>query len=161
MSQVENSLRGQLIPLAGMQLLLPTTSIAEIVDWQVPAAVTPAPDWLLGRLEWRGLQLPLISFEAACGRPRGEIGRRARIAVLNGIGGHPELPFYALQTEGIPHLSLVDEGNLEAITTPDEPLPLALGYAQLDGSTVVIPDLDALEALLRAQGLKVVEDDAA
>jgi len=157
MEQLDNALRAQLIPLAETPLLLPTTSIAEIVGWQVPAPLASAPNWLLGMLEWRGLHVPLVYFEAACGRPRGEIGRRARIVVLNGIGGHPELPFYALQTEGIPRLTLVDQANLETIPAPDERLPLALDYVRLKGDTAVIPDLDALEALQLEAGLHVEE----
>jgi len=153
------TVRSQLIPLADMRLLLPTTCVAEIIDWQEPEAVDDTPEWLLGRLEWRGLRIPLLSFEAANGRPRGEVSRRGRIAVLNGIGGDPELPFYALQLQGIPRLSLVDQANIGVISEPEESLPLVLEYAMLQEQAVLIPDQDKLEALIKSAGLKVTSVD--
>jgi len=51
--------------------------------------------------------------------------------VLNGIGGDPELPFYAIQLQGIPRLILVDETNIDAISEPEESLPLVLEHAML------------------------------
>lgn len=153
------TVRSQLIPLADMRLLLPTTCIAEIIDWQVPEPVDDAPVWWLGMLEWRGLRIPLLSFEAANDRPRGEISRRGRIAVLNGIGGDPELPFYALQLQGIPRLTLVDQANIGAVSEPEEPLPLVLEYAMLQEQEVLVPDQDKLEALLKSAGATVSKLD--
>ncbi len=149
------TVRSQLIPLADMRLLLPTTCIAEIVDWQEAEAVEDAPEWWLGMLDWRGLHIPLLSFEAANGRPCGEISRRGRIAVLNGIGGDSELPFYALQLQGIPRLILVDQASIETISEAEESLPLVLACATLQGQAVLIPDQDKLEALLKSAGLSV------
>jgi len=153
------TVRSQLIPLADMRLLLPTTCIAEIIDWQVPEPVDDAPVWWLGMLEWRGLRIPLLSFEAANDRPRGEISRRGRIAVLNGIGGDPKLPFYALQLQGIPRLTLVDQTNIDVISEPEESLPLVLEYAMLQEKDVLIPDQDKLEALLKSAGATVSKLD--
>ena len=149
------SIRSQSIPLAGMRLLLPTTAIAEIVDWQTPAPVADAPDWLLGMMAWRGLQIPLLSFEAANGEAPGEVQRRGRVAVLNGIGGDPDLPFYAVQAQGIPHLTSADQHSLQAISEPESLLPLVSGIASLQDQEVLIPDLDKLEALIKSTGLCV------
>ncbi|HEX22862.1 MAG TPA: chemotaxis protein CheW [Chromatiales bacterium] len=153
------TVRSQLIPLEDMRLLLPTTCVAEIIDWQVPEPVDDAPVWWLGMLEWRGLRIPLLSFEAANGRSRGEISRRGRIAVLNGIGGDHELPFYALQLQGIPHLTLVDQASIDTITEAEESLPLVLEYATLQEQAVLIPDQDKLEALLKSAGATVSKLD--
>ncbi len=159
--QPGTTVRSQLIPLADMRLLLPTTCVAEIVDWQQPEAMDDAPTWLLGMLEWRGLRIPLLSFEAANGRPRGEVSRRGRIAVLNGINGDPELPFYALQLQGIPRLTLVDETHIVAAPDAEEPLPLVLEYAKLQGQAVLIPDQDKLEALIKSAGLSAASIETA
>ncbi len=153
------TVRSQLIPLADMHLLLPTTCIAEIVDWREAEAVDDAPAWWLGILEWRGLRIPLLSFEAANGRPPGEVSRHGRIAVLNGIGGDPELPFYALQLQGIPRLVLVDQASIDTIAEAEESLPLVLEYATLQGQGVLIPDQDKLEVLLKSAGVTVSKQD--
>ncbi len=153
------TVRSQLIPLADMRLLLPTTCIAEIIDWQEAEAVDDAPAWWLGMLEWRGLRIPLLSFEAANSRPHGEVSHRGRIAVLNGIGGDPELPFYALQLQGIPHLIQVDQASIDTIAEVEESLPLVLESAMLQGQEVLIPDQDKLEALLKSTGVTVSKLD--
>ncbi len=164
MSEVETlpdiTVRSQLIPLADMRLLLPTTCIAEIVSWQTPQPVDDAPEWLLGMMHWRGLEIPLVSFEAANGQPKGEITRRGRVAVLNGIGGDPELPFYAVQVQGIPHLTLIDQTNLGVISEPGEFLPLVLERATLQEQEVLIPDQDKLEYLIKSAGIRVSSLDA-
>ncbi len=149
------TVRSQLIPLAGMTLLLPTTGIAEIVAWQTPEPLDDAPDWLLGRVTWRGLRIPLLSFEAANGLACGEVLRGGRMAVMNGIGADADLTFYALQIQGIPHLALVDGVNIEATSEPEAMLPLVLDYATVQEQDVLIPDQDKLEAMLKSVGATV------
>ena len=48
-----------MIPVSGRQLLLPNVSIAEVVDFAGEDAGASTPDWLVGYLNWRGLDLPV------------------------------------------------------------------------------------------------------
>ncbi|MEC7376093.1 MAG: chemotaxis protein CheW, partial [Pseudomonadota bacterium] len=78
-----------MIPMSGRQLLLPNVSIAEVVDYASSDAGTNSPEWLVGYLDWRGLQLPVISYDAANGAALTVPGdNRGRIVVLNTIGEH-------------------------------------------------------------------------
>lgn len=155
MAQAELVVRSQMVPLEGMQLVMPTTCIAEIVSYQAPEPVADAPEWLLGMMDWRGLRIPLISFEAANGAAAAEASKRSRIAVLNGLNGDPELPFYGLLVQGIPRLMVLDETAISAIAEAGELPPLAIEQAQVQEQDVLIPDQDKLEAMLKAQGLSV------
>ncbi|HCA12321.1 MAG TPA: chemotaxis protein CheW, partial [Marinobacter adhaerens] len=65
MNDNSQSLSCVMIPMSGRQLLLPNVSIAEVVDYASADAGANTPEWLVGYLDWRGLQLPVISYDAA------------------------------------------------------------------------------------------------
>lgn len=62
-------LTGLLLPLADRTLILPNVAVAELIDYQRGEPASDAPPWYLRSVAWRDRQLPLISFEAACGQP--------------------------------------------------------------------------------------------
>jgi chemosensory pili system protein ChpC len=145
------ALRTQLIPLHGARLILPNTAIAEIVPYSEPEPLEDAPAFLLGRMSWRGQEIPLISFEAVCGKDAPALNPRARLAVLNTLNGNAALPFFAVLTQGIPQLLQVSEANLQPIGHETLLSPMTLCQVLVNGEPAVIPDLDALESeLLRA-----------
>jgi len=51
------------LPVTGNSLVLPNVSVAEIVDYKTPEPVEDTPEWFLGNIEWRGVTLPVISYE--------------------------------------------------------------------------------------------------
>lgn len=136
-----------MIPMNGRQLLLPNVSIAEVVDFSSTEAPAGAPEWVAGELEWRGLNLPIISYDAANG---GEItapsGNRGRIVVLNTIGDHHDtVPFMALVTQGIPSQTRLTEDQLKRLNGDTGSADLM--QVDVDGETAFIPDLGFLESL--------------
>ena len=54
MSESTNIIRGVLIQVAEARLLLPNATIAGVLSYADPEPVADAPDWLLGRMRWRG-----------------------------------------------------------------------------------------------------------
>lgn len=136
-----------LLPVNGRNLLLPNTSVAEIIDYVPPVPVQGAPDWFLGHVQWRGVRLPVLSFDAANGSEAGPASARARIAILNTIGPQRQrLPFLAIVTQGIPRLIKVQE---EEISRQDGEQP---GQAEqvrvrISGEEATIPNLEFLESL--------------
>ena len=58
MSDTAQIIRGVLIQVADARLLLPNATIAEVLSYADPDRVENAPDWLLGRIRWRG-QVPV------------------------------------------------------------------------------------------------------
>ncbi|MCH8498372.1 MAG: chemotaxis protein CheW [Marinobacter sp.] len=136
-----------MIPMQDRQLLLPNVSVAEIVDYASPEQAPGAPDWLMGMLEWRGLRLPVISYDAANGGDAiSPSGQRGRIAVLNTIGEHHgKLPFLALATQGIPSQARLEESQVRE--TDGEVGPADLMTVEVEGNQAVIPNLEYLESL--------------
>ena len=148
-------IRTQLIPLSDMQILLPNTCIAEIIDMQKLEPVKKSPEWLLGMMSWRGITVPVMSFEIANNIPTHGITKVARIAVINGITGDDNLPFYGIVSQGIPKLLAVNKSEISAVEKPDQKLPLVQEQAMLSDTTVAIPDQDKLEKLLAKELKKI------
>jgi chemosensory pili system protein ChpC len=132
-----------MLPLSDRSLILPNVAVAELIDYQLRQPVMGAPDWHMGMIVWRDLQIPLVSFEAACGAlPM--VGERARIVVLNCLSDGP-LQFMAMLIQGVPRSCKVDS-QLSYVDVPLAPLELAA--VQISDRIARIPDLDGLERLL-------------
>ncbi|MDX1456904.1 MAG: chemotaxis protein CheW [Marinobacter sp.] len=136
-----------MIPMNERHLLLPNVTVAEIVDHVSVEPRESSPAWLVGDLNWRGLQLPVISYDAANGASAAApAGHRGRIAVLNTIGQHhSELPFLAIMTQGIPSQTRLAEEQIRQFDGDTGPADLML--VDVDGETACIPDLEFLESL--------------
>lgn len=135
-----------MIPVIGRQLILPNVSIAEVVDYASNDAGTGAPDWLAGYLEWRGLSLPVVSYDAANGGNLTVPGEnRGRIVVLNSVSPDKKLRFMALITQGIPSQVRIGQEQIKQIEAENGPADLML--VDVDGETAWIPNLDYLETL--------------
>ena len=65
MAQAEEIVRSQIITLNGFNLVLPNTCIAEVINYIEPTPVEDAPEWFLGNILWRGITIPIVSFEEA------------------------------------------------------------------------------------------------
>src|SRR5262252_7948497 len=83
----QNDIRGVLIAVAGARLLLPNATIAEVLSFAPPDAIEGAPEWLLGRIRWRGWQLPLIAFSRMAGLASELGGLGSKVVVLKSLGG--------------------------------------------------------------------------
>ncbi|MFU2326971.1 chemotaxis protein CheW [Pseudomonas sp. NFX98] len=145
------NLTGLVLPLADRNLILPNVAIAELIDYQPAAFDLDTPPWYLGRVSWRNRQIPLLSFESACGQ-KIVIGERARIVILNALGGRPELKFIAMLVQGIPRSYKLDS----QLSYVDVPLcSLETAAVQVADQVAKVPDLLALEELLVDAGLGI------
>ncbi len=147
MAQNQSDIRGVLISVTNGRLLLPNATVAEVITYAEPELVPGAPDWLLGRLRWRGWRLPLVSFARFSGlaKSEGELG--AKVAVLKGMGGVPKVPFTCLLTQGFPRLTTVSE-DLLLESGEDATRPGVLRHVLLRDDPAMIPDLPAIETLV-------------
>lgn len=153
-TEAKTTIHSLLVPMWTTPLLLPDTAMAEVVGFTVPESERNAP-WHLGDIFWRGLRLPLITLEAAMPTVE-EIGKRARIGILNSATGNEDIPFMAILINGIPRLQNVGPDDLspaENASEMAEPPRGIAGYARLSETVVALPDMKELEAMsLEAMG---------
>jgi chemosensory pili system protein ChpC len=143
------TLTGLILPLDDRHLLLPNVAVAELIDYQDCQAEADSPPWYLGPISWRQHRLSLLCFEAACGG-RARVGGRARIVVLNALGGRVQPRYIALLIQAIPRSCKVDN-QLSYVDVPLDELELAA--VQVGDLIARIPDLVGLEQLLVDAGL--------
>lgn len=148
MNAPARDIRGVMITVSEGRLLLPNASVAEVITFSDPEPVENAPDWLLGRIRWRGWRLPLLSFSRFAGwsTEEGQLG--AKVAVLKALGGNPKLPFFAVLSQGFPRLVTVSKSALQEAHDIKE-LPLGIhSKVVLNDDAAVVPDLLSLELLI-------------
>ncbi|HEY2622587.1 chemotaxis protein CheW [Dyella sp. Tek66A03] len=141
-------IRCVLVPVGNLRLLLPNATVAEVITLPASEPVEGAPPWLLGRIAWRGWRVPLLSFTKLAGVSEGDSEQAVRVAVLKALGGHADLPFVAVITQGFPRLTTL---NAELIIPTHDGAPLPPGVrAQVlvRDDVAVIPDLEGIEAEL-------------
>ena len=144
----EQIIRGVLIQVAEARLLLPNATIAEVLSFANPDPLEDAPDWLLGRIRWRGWQLPLVSFSRFAGIADEQGGLGSKVIVLKALGGDAKRPFFALLTQGFPRLVTVTEAALLS-DAGDAGVPDGvLSRVRLNEEEALVPDLAAIEEQL-------------
>lgn len=142
-------IRGVMIQVAGGRLLLPNATIAEVMSYADPEPIEDTPDWLLGRIRWRGWQLPLIAFARLSGLAEEQGGLGSKVIVLKALGGDPKFPYFALLTQGFPRLVTVSRDTLVTDTSIDEALPEGVqARVLLNENEALLPDLEHVEMLI-------------
>jgi len=152
MSVATQDIRAVLIQTETSRLLLPNATISEVLSYADPEPVENAPDWLLGRIRWRGWRLPLLAFAQLTGQGVEQRGLGSKVVVLKSLGGEASLPFFALLTKGFPRLVSVSR---DALLADDAGGAAAVqgvrAYVRLNDEIVAIPDIDGIEqAILQA-----------
>lgn len=145
----QRDIRGVLISVTGGRLLLPNASVAEVITFSEPEVLANAPEWLLGRVRWRGWRLPLLSFSRLTGwsEEGGQMG--AKVAVLKALGGNAKLPFFAVLSQGFPRLVTVSASALkQSHEIKDMPLGVH-ARVTLNDDPAVVPDLLSVELLIQ------------
>lgn len=144
----QRDIRGLMIPVTNGRVLLPNASVAEVITLSVPDKIPNAPDWLMGRVNWRGWRLPLFSFSLLAGLALDEGSRGTRVTVLKALGGHPKMPFIAMLAQGFPRLTTISP---ESLIPSNESIPTRPGVlmnVMVRDDQAVIPDLGQIEQLI-------------
>lgn len=137
-----------LIDIGGQKALLPKSSMNEIIKYQKPEPFETAPEWLLGSVEWKNWQVPVISYSRLSGVGEQSTKAASHIIMVKSLANNKQMPFIGILINSAPiSLNLEDRDiveNLEA--TP------ALGVfstIKLAGKKeALIPDLDRLNQLV-------------
>ena len=146
--EIRPDIRGVLIQLVGTRLLLPNATIAEVLSYAPPEPVEAAPEWLLGKIRWRGWQLPLVAFAELAGFGKEPAGLGSKVVVLKALGGNAKAPYFAILTQGFPRLVTVSqEGLLPDVESAELPLGMQ-ARVLLNENSAFVPDLEAVEALI-------------
>ena len=130
------------LPLSDAALLVPNTTVAEVVmAGGLSSAISSS--FILGTLLWREQNIPVFSFE---GLRDGQLPKDLKIrhvAVLYGISNREKLPFFALALGGMPHIERLISADLEPLETQTQ--PLIHSVVRFHEQSLIIPDWDYME----------------
>ncbi len=135
------------IPVEDEVMLLPNAAIAEVVSYKEPTPLNDAPDWFLGYIDWRDRRIPLVSFEAISGKTAAGLKKNSRVMILNTLNGNPELPYFAIVSQGLPSLAIVNQHGLKE-KNPDEKRQAISAFVNVGGLQAIIPNIDEIEQRL-------------
>ena len=155
MAYNSDEIRGVMIQVGDDRLLLPNATVAEVLAKVPVEPVEDAPDWLPGRIDWHGWQVPLVKFATLAGLQEDAAGRGNRVIVLKALGGDEALPYFGLLTASFPQLVSVPRDSLLADASEDD-LPRGIQMRVLLGEqSAMLPDLELVERMV-AQALAAV-----
>ena len=141
-------IRCMLIPTNPEILLLPTSTMAEVIDFSPPEPMDATPPWLLGQVEWESRQVPIFSFSALInGTDVGEVPAKSKIMILKSLSDSARVPYLGLLLGDLPQPVIVKENKL--VETGDEKKALGV-YSRItvDENEAIIPDLDRVTHLV-------------
>mgnify|MGYP001826992163 CR=1 FL=1 len=137
-----------IIPTDQESMLLPTSVMAEVIDFQPPRPTAEAPPWLLGQVDWENRAVPVFSFGALInGTEPGTPSSRSKIMILKSMAESTRVPYIGLLMNGLPRPVQVGENQLKE--TGDDKKSLGVfSRVELEGEETIIPDMDRLTHLV-------------
>jgi chemosensory pili system protein ChpC len=140
-----------LVPLAEERLLVPRACVTEVINYQAPTPMESAPPWYLGTVAWGGRRVPLVSFEAACGRNPPRASGRTRIVVMQGItpNTEPAAGHFAVLTQGFPQLVRLSADVIHADDSRvfGERVPV-ICQVRMINEYPLVPDFERIEQMI-------------
>lgn len=144
----QNQLKCVILTLSKENVIVPNALVAEIISVKDIDQSADTPDWYMGKMNWRGADVPLISFEAAGGMDASKVNLNTQAAVLYAVGDDEskisEQPYLALIMSGVPHVS---QFTREQIKTDEEAVydhPMIAQKVRINGASISILDVDAM-----------------
>lgn len=131
-------------------LLVPMSAVAEIILNQESTADEQSPAWMLGWINWRNLDIPLIDFSALQSDNSGkDFAESTRIVVLNSLVEGHEHRYYAIVSQGFPHTVRIEQDSALAAQEELETSPLISINLEYEGQYLQLPDFQQVENHLR------------
>ena len=150
MSEISTELDTFMVRLQKYNILVPNVTVAEIIPYEPLQRVEDSPDWFLGFLGWRGIEVPVASFEMMT-LERVSFSlvsvSSASLVVLWASGGETDFDYMAIVAQAMPQTIKVTAEELFEIGEPVEKTELMkVRYAD---QLVSIPDFDFIDSEIR------------
>lgn len=130
-------------------VILPAETIAEIIPYEPLQRIEETPDWFLGLLGWRGLQVPVVSFEMLTVE-RASFSlvsvSSASLVIVRATADQGSMPFYSLVSQTQPAFQEISSEML--FETGEATERTEVSKVRLHNDVLSVPDLDYIEATL-------------
>lgn len=144
MSEI-HEIRALLAPIDSGNVLLPGSTIAEVIDFTEPEPFQDGPGWLLGEVRWNGWQVPVVDFAqmAGIGETIGDLSN-TRIVVVKTHSDSASVNLVGILITGLPKMRKVTTGNLVEDGSTMDSAAGVYSRVSVEDDSALIPDLQAL-----------------
>ena len=140
----EKEIRTIMAPLTEGYVMLPSSAVAEVLNFTSLQPLKKSPPWLLGELAWHGWQVPVISYERLMSsRASKPTAKRARILIIKTLGESTQVNYIGLVIQGLPRLKKVSANSLLE-NKADELPDTVFSRVSIEDLQAVIPRLGKL-----------------
>jgi chemosensory pili system protein ChpC len=143
-----------ILTLRKENVIVPNALVAEIISVKDIEEIENAPSWYLGKMTWRGADVPLLSFEAAGGEDISKVNLNTQAVVLYAVGKNNEVsdkPYLGLVMSGVPHVSHFTREQIKTDKEADGDHPMVAQKVRINGASVSILDVDAMVDMVAEQ----------
>lgn len=147
MQEVE-AIRCMQLPLLDDWLVLPNEAVAEVIAFIEPTVIDREIQGCSGVVTWRGVNVPLLSYENLCGLAEPERSARDRIAIIYHPEGLKLKSYIAIKLTDIPKAYRAQAENFHTETVDLKNDRFVKYQLSLDEKRMFIPDIEALFDLI-------------
>lgn len=144
-----NDIRGILIPITEeKKVLLPNALIAEVVSYQDINNIDNSPNWLVGNFNWRGYDIPIISYNSLVTGKATDHKEKGRVVIIKALGSVESLPYFSMIVNGVPRLQLVTQGDLQVHESEENESNAIASKVTIQDEMSDIPNIRFIEHIL-------------
>ena len=147
MSDDTQKIKCVILTLRKENVIVPNALVAEIISVKDIEESENTEDWYLGKMNWRGAEVPLLSFEAAGGVDVNKVNLNTQAVVLYAVGKDGranDYPYLGLVMSGVPHVSHFTRDQIKQDDEATGDHPMVAQKVRINGASVSILDVDAM-----------------
>ncbi len=147
----EQLIKSIILTLKNELVVVPNAAVAEIISVQGVQAVNDSPAWMLGKARWRGVEIPVVSYEVAGGDDAQAAGINTQVAVMYSANDSDDrpYPYIGLAMHGVPHVSTFSREQIRIDEQASNDHPMVAQKVRVNGAAAGILDIDAIEEMLQ------------
>ena len=142
-----------ILTLKNELVMVPNAAVAEIISVNDVSEVAGSPQWMLGNARWRGVELPVVSYEAAGGDSAQDVNINTQVAVMYTVSDQTEEDkthsYVGLAIHGVPHVSTFSRGQIKVDEHAAIEHPMLAQKVRINGAAAGILDIYAIEQMLQ------------
>ncbi|MBV1914727.1 MAG: chemotaxis protein CheW [Pseudomonadales bacterium] len=150
-SQAARQLHAYYVPWReSCNLLLPATVVAEILYHLEIIPLEHDSPWVQGGVEWRGLTVPLVSFNEVDDIPAEAKGETRRVLICRTLSFNDRYAYVAIDFYRLPRMLFVDESSLVVLEEGmgSSEWPFVATVVDIRGNTIYVLDMEKLSNLI-------------
>ncbi len=109
-----------ILPQFASNILLPRASVVDVIDGENMDIVVDLQGGVIGKVNWRGWTVPLISFESAISGEIPKFNNHTQTVIIHALTDDLARPYIGLTAQGNPKAMPLNDDHLHLLDTMDD-----------------------------------------